>query len=878
MMLNRLLLLLSIFLFPLFAFSQADTILKPDTVRMPPVIDYASAQDYEIGGVTISGILYYDNNALIGLSGLAVGDRIKIPGENITKAVKKLWDQGFFGTVSISATKILGDKVFLNIHLTERPRLSFFNFKGVTKGEIDEIRKEISLEAGDIIDDHVLIRSKNIIRNNFTKKGFLDVSCEIVQRKDTTRENAISLTFNINKNSKVRINQVKIRDSKGEKSDVVRPKLKKTKERGMLRPFQLLDSLLTNIPLHYLKKDPREPKAIVTAAVNAAVKTNFFKSSKFIKEDYEEDKLGIIEKYNEMGYRDAYIVKDSIYKVAPGEVNIDIVIDEGRKYYFGNIVFVGNTKYSSKVLNEILRIKKGDIYNQATLMENLTSSPDGMDISTLYLDDGYLFFQVDPVEVRVENDSIDLEIRVREGKQARINKILVKGNTKTNDHVIYREMRTRPGQLFSKTDIVRTVRELAQLKYFDAQKLVPVPKPNPVDGTVDIEYNVEETSSDQIELSGGWGYGRIVGSLGLSFNNFSLKNVLKPEAWKPVPSGDGQKLGVRFQSYGKGYFSYNLSFTEPWLGGKKPTALQVAYWHSKYSNGLPQNSPSYYSYITDGATVSLSKRLKWPDDFFAISHAFTFQRYKINNYRSILDIRDGNFYNFNYGLTISRSSIDQPLYPKSGSELVLTMNFTPPYSLLNGKNYDLMTPQEKYQWVEFHKYKFSAAFYTKLFGDFVLLTRVKYGFLARYNKDLLITPFNRFYMGGDGLSGYNSIDGREVIGMRGYMNETLTPDYWATPIGGTIYNKMTMELRFPVSLNPNSTIYMLGFFEAGNDWRNFEQFDPFNLYRAAGVGIRVFLPMFGTLGLDWGYGMDEVPGIPGANGSQFHFSINSSID
>jgi len=439
-------------------------------------------------------------------------------------------------------------------------------------------------------------------------------------------------------------------------------------------------------------------------------------------------------------------------------------------------------------------------------------------------------------------------------------------------------MRTRPGQLFSKTDIVRTVRELAQLKYFDAQKLVPVPKPNPSDGTVDIEYNVEETSSDQIELSGGWGYGRVVGSLGVSFNNFSLRNMFKGNAWRPIPSGDGQKVGVRFQSYGAGYYSYNLSFTEPWLGGKKPTALGLAYWHSYYSNGVSPALANFYSYIIDGFSVSLSKRLKWPDDFFSISHSFSFQQYRIHNYQSILDIRNGSFYNFNYGLTISRSSIDAPLYPKSGSEIVLTMNFTPPYSVFNGKNYDLMTPQQRYQWVEYQKYKFSASFFTKLFGDLVLLSRIKYGFLGTYNKKLGITPFERFYLGGDGLSGYNSLDGREVIGMRGYINESLTPDFWATPIGGTIFNKLTMELRYPISLNPSSTIFMTAFFEAGNDWRTFKEFDPFNLYRSAGVGLRVFLPMFGTLGLDWGYGFDPVPGLPNANGSQFHFSINQSID
>jgi len=869
---NRLSLLLPLLLFPLLLLAQVKSGVEDG------LIDYANPIDYEIGGVTVTGVLYLDNTALINLSGLVVGDRVKVPGENITKAVKKLWEQGLFETVTISADKIQGDRIFLNIHLTERPRLSKFAFTGVRKSEIEDLRKDIKLEAGDVINEHVIVRAKNLIKATYVKKGYLNTSCDIIQKRDTTRENAVILFINIKKNGKVKINNIHIIGSNAINEQVAKRSLKDTREKGIIYPFRMVDSIV-NISPRYLIRGRFEALAThLKSAYNTTIRPTFFKSSKLIMADYEADKIKLIEKYNELGYRDAIITKDSIYKVNNNEINIDITVDEGRKYYFRNITWVGNTKYSSKVLSEILKINKGDIYNQSDLTANLSGNPEGFDISTLYLDDGYLFFTVDPIEVRVENDSIDVEIRIREGKQARINKIQLKGNTKTNDHVVFREMRTRPGQLFSRTDIIRTVRELAQLKYFDAQKLNPVPKPNPADGTVDIEYNVEETSSDQIELSGGWGYGRVVGSLGLSFNNFSLRNFFKPNAWKPIPSGDGQKLGIRFQSYGAGYFSYNLSFTEPWWGGKKPNALSVAYWHSYYSNSLAKTNINFYSYVIDGVTASLSKRLKWPDDYFSLSHAFTFQRYKIKNYRSILNIRNGNFYNFNYGLTISRSSIDAPLYPKSGSEVSVNFIFTPPYSLVNGKNYDLMDLAERYQWVEYHKYRITAAFFTKLVDNFVLMTRVRYGFLGTYNKKLGITPFERFYLGGDGMSGYNSLDGREVIGMRGYANESLTPDYATTPIGGTIYNKLTMELRYPVSLNPSSTIFMTAFFEAGNDWRTFKEFDPFNLYRTAGLGIRVFLPMFGTLGLDWGYGFDPVPGIPGANGSQFHFSINQSID
>ena len=529
----------------------------------------------------------------------------------------------------------------------------------------------------------------------------------------------------------------------------------------------------------------------------------------------------------------------------------------------------------------MLKIRRGDVYNQSELDANLNYNPNEIDISTLYLDDGYLFFSVTPVEVRVENDTIDMEMRIREGKQATINKVIVKGNTRTNDHVVMRELRTRPGQMFSRSDIIRTTRELAQLRYFDPEKIVPTPIPNPGDGTVDIEYKVEETSSDQIELSGGWGYGRVVGTLGLSFNNFSARKIFQGSAWRPIPSGDGQKLSLRMQSYGKGYLSYSASFTEPWLGGKKPNSFSVSYYHSLYSNGLARSSENYQSFKIDGFMLMLGKRLTWPDDYFTLMQRISIQTYRLNNYGSIFAFGNGNgkYNNYSYGITFARNSIDSPIFQRSGSEVSLSLDVTPPYSLFSNKDYASMADQDKFKWIEYHKWKINFSIYRQIIGNLVLSARTKYGFLGSYNNDIGITPFDRFYLGGDGLSGYNNLDGREIIGMRGYSNESLTPDYYKNKnVGGTIYNKSTLELRYPLSLNPSATIYVMTFLEAGNAWKDFSSFNPFALKRSAGVGVRVFLPMFGLLGLDWGYGFDDIPGLPSANKGQFHFSINQSID
>ncbi len=864
------------------------TVFIPDNVNAQiniggklPELNYAQPKKYEIGGITVSGIKYLDKGVLIMISGLKVGEKVDVPGDDFRNAIKKLWDQGLFAYVNVSATKVEGDLIFLNIDLRERPRLSKFSFNGLKKAEVDNIRDEIQIVRGDVVTDNLIKTASNRIINYFTAKGYLDAEVDIIQTPDTTRTNSVILTFDVKKNDRIKVYDINIIGNKNLSDQKAQRAFKNTKEKGAFKPFDDVELLIWNSINASLRLNFDTIPKIANNYVSENIKIRIFKSSKYIEDDFQEDKQNLIDKYNALGYRDAEIISDSIYRHDEKTININITLNEGNRYYFGNINWVGNTKYNDEFLNSILKIKKGDIYNKEALNTNLSFNPAGLDVSSLYLDDGYLFFQAVPIETRVENDTIDMEIRIREGKQARINKVLVKGNTITNDRVIIRDLRSRPGQLFSRSDIIRTTRELAQLKFFNPETITPDIQPNPADGTVDIIYSVEETSADQIELSGGWGYGRIIGTLGLSFNNFSLRNVFNRKAWRPIPSGDGQKLSLRLQSYGKGYISYSVSFTEPWLGGKKPNAFSVSYYHSLYSNGRSKNDPLRSSFTIDGVTFGLGKRLRWPDDYFSLYQSVNLQIYNLQKYSTIFPVGDGNgqYNNINYNIVMSRNSIDAPIFPRSGSEVSLSLELTPPYSAFSDKDYASISENEKYKWIEYHKWKIKGNFYTKLIGNLVLSTRTQFGFLGKYNDILGVTPFERFYLGGDGLSGYNNLDGRELIGMRGYGNETITPDYYLNSnLGGAIYSKYTFEFRYPLSLNPNATIYALAFLEAGNSWRNFTDFNPFKVYRSTGFGLRVFLPMFGILGLDWGYGFDEVPGIPGANGGQFHFSINQSID
>jgi outer membrane protein insertion porin family len=843
-------------------------------------VDYAAPKEFIIGGITVSGVKYLDNTVLVMLSGLTIGDKVKIPGDKISDAVKKLWDQGLFEDVQISISRVLENTIFLNIALKERPRLSKFSFNGIKKSDADNIREKIKLVKGDYVTDNLIMKVKNTIGKYYTDKGFLNAEVDVAMKKDSATANEVSLVIDISPNGKVKIYQISIHGNKEVTTEMIKAAFKKTKEKSIFNPMDNIDTLIYASVSSTLHMDFLEIANDIEKTSYNNVRLRIFKSSKFIQDDYTEDKANLISKYNALGYRDARILKDTIRKNEDNTIDIDIWVDEGPKYYFRNIKWVGNTKYSDGFLNRILKIQKGDVYNQEVLQTALTYNPNGSDVRSLYMDDGYLFFDVEPVEVNVENDSIDLEIRMHEGKQATVNKVTITGNTKTNDHVALREVYTRPGQLFSRDKLIRSQRQLAQLKYFDAEKLVPNVNPNPEEGSVDIDYKVEETSADQIELSGGWGYGRIIGTLGLSFNNFSLRNLLKLKAWRPIPSGDGQKLSLRFQTYGAGYISYSASFTEPWLGGRKPLSLSLSYVHSLYSNAVSRSDPNYSYFKIDGYSVGLGQQLRWPDDFFTLFQTVNYQRYNSHNYSQIFTFGGGNgvYNSISYNITLSRNSIDVPIYPKVGSQVSVSLEFTPPYSWFRGNvDYSTMPPEEKYRWVEFYKWKFKSAWYIDLIEKLVLVPRIQFGVLSAYNSELGVTPFQRFYLGGDGLTGYNNMDGRELIGLRGYANNSLTPLY-PTTIGGTSYVKYTFEFRYPISLNPSATIYGLTFLEAGNCWLKWQDANPFDVYRSAGFGIRVFLPMFGLLGLDWGYGLDNVPQAPGANGGQFHFSINSSID
>lgn len=786
-------------------------------------IDYSNPREYEIGGITVTGIKYLDENVLKTLSGLSVGDKIKIPGDKISDAIEKLWKQNLLADIKIEYTRIEGNLIFLNLALQERPRLSKFSFTGVSKGEADKLREKMNLVAGKIINENLLRSVSYEIKEFFIDKGFLDASVKVDVVDDSSSNNTQSLIINVSKNKKIKVHRITFDGNEAFKDKKLRRALKETKEKRWYK---------------------------------------IFTSSKFIADQFREDKKRVIEKYTEKGYRDARITSDTVYRYDAKHVNINIKVEEGRQYYFRNITWVGNTKYTAQQLSQQLGIKKGDVYSSKQLEEGLFASASGRDVTSLYMDDGYLFFQVNPVEVRAENDSIDIEMRMYEGKQATINNVTVSGNTKTNDKVIMREIRTKPGELFNRSDIIRTQRELAQLGYFDPEKLNVNPKPDPVNGTVDVEYIVEEKPSDQIELSGGWGAGQVVGTLGVSFNNFSARNLFRKGYWSPLPAGDGQRLSVRFVTNGKAYQSYNISFTEPWLGGKKPNSLSVAYFHSV------RNFSESQSYTTDGVSLGLGKRLKWPDDFFSIYYEANYNYYAIKNYSGFI-FNNGFANNFNMSVAFSRNSIDQPIYPRRGSSISISLQLTPPYSLFSDKDYTTAEAQEKYKFIEYHKWKFNATWFTPLAGKkLVLATKAQFGFLGYYNRDIGQSPFERFFLGGDGLSGNFTLYGNDVIGMRGYNSGSLSPDE-----GGIAFNKYSLELRYPISLNPNATLYGLGFLEAGYSWNRFRDFNPFNVNRAAGFGVRIFLPMFGLLGLDWGWPFDPEYGTTIKGGAQFQFTL-----
>ena len=841
-------------------------------------IDFSSPKDYEIGGITVTGASHLDQNVLILLSGLSVGDKVQVPGDKFSTAIENLWKQGLFEDIKVTATKIQGKNIFINFEVQERPRLSKFALKGMTKSEADDLREKIKLIKGKVVTDGLIASTAGIVKDFFVNKNYLDVKVNIVKQADEKIDNSVVLMIIVTKGNKIRIQDINISGNASIKTWKLRRTFKETKRRFWWNPFN---------------------------------------SGKFDEDNYEKDKKAFITKYNEKGFRDAKIVHDSLYRVekvsiktnwkksfndlrirkdtinTTKRVSIDLTVQEGIKYYFRNINWVGNSKYTTKDLSNVLGVKKGDVYDQSTMDQKLFSNPNGNDVSSLYMDDGYLFFNVTPVEINVTGDSIDLEMRIFEGKQAMINKITVVGNTKTNDRVIMREIRTKPGQLFRRTDIIRTQRDLSQLGYFDPEKMNVVPTPNPATGTVDIEYTVEEKPSDQIELSGGYGNKMVVGTLGVTFNNFSAKNFFKKDSWRPLPSGDGQRLSVRAQSSGLLYQSYNMSYTEPWLGGKKPNSFSVTAYYSVQSNGQALKvtdangdrikNPLRTNLNISGVSVGLGKRLKWPDDYFTIYQELDYQYYVLNNYSSIFTFNKGYSNNIYYKASLQRNSVDKPIFETRGSKIALTGQWTPPYSLFNGKDYSdpNMTDQSRFKFVEYQKYKFSASFFTPITNkrgadgkearNLILRTSIGFGMLAPYNIKVGQSPFERFYLGGSGLTGY-ALDGREIIALRGYDDQSLSPS-----TGASYITKYTAELRFPITLNPQATIYVLGFAEAGNSFVSRQQFNPFNVYRSTGLGIRVFLPMFGLLGFDYGWRLDDVPTNLGMQKGQFHFTIGAAI-
>jgi len=857
-------------------------------------IYYSSPKEYVIKGLDVQGIRYLDTQVLLQISGLTVGDKITVPGDAITNAIKKLWNHGLFSDVKITADKIVGDNIWLRINLQERPRLAEVNFSGVTKSEKDDINKKVLLLKGSQVTDNQLRTAEKIIKNIFLDKGFLNTTVNVLQRDDTTQNNSVILDINVDKKEKVKVGEIVYHGNKNLKSGVLDKSMKKTKAKKI---------------------------------------KNFFSSKKFLTEKYTEDKINLIKKYNERGYRDATVTKDSITKLNNDKVRLDIWVDEGNKYYFRDIKWVGNTIYPSEYLSARLGIKKGDVFDQKLLDKRTKDDEDA--VSSDYLDHGYLFFNLSPMETRVDADSIDLEMRINEGRQATIDKIIITGNTKTNEHVARRELRTLPGDLFSKADIIRTVRELSQLGHFDPEAINPDVRPHPENGTVDINYQLVEKANDQIELSGGWGANMFVGTIGLKFSNFSVRNIFNKEAWRPLPTGDGQALSLRAQTSGKFYKSYSFTFTEPWFGGRKPNSFTVSFSHSKvnysannsyssmyndpysgggyggygggYGSGYGGYSPYGYGYggygssydygtnynytdqssandqiqVTSAISVGYGYRLHWPDDYFTLYHELSFQHYQLQNmagyYYFLNDgtaTGNGGFNNFSFKTAFGRNSIDNPLYTRRGSSFTLSLQLTPPYSLLNGVDYSnpLLTKAERYKWIEYHKWMFKGDWYSPLSKNtnLVLHTKFEYGFLGHYDKNRQ-SPFEGFRVGGSGMSGYN-LYGSDIVALRGYKDYSLSSSQ-----GSNIYNKLSMELRYPVILKPSSTIYVLSFLEAGNAWNDFNDYNPFKLHRSAGAGVRIFLPMFGLMGIDWGYGFDKVAGQSDAAGSQFHFVIGQQF-
>lgn len=850
------------------------------------IFNQRQPKKYKIESVRVTGNNYFDEALLISVSGLIKGDEVIIPGgDNFSRAINKLWAQNYFSDVEIFITGLRGSNIDLEIVVTERPRLSTFDLKNIKKTEKEELQGKIGLIPGRVITENMLQTATDVIKKYFAEKGFRNASVRITRTKDPVLANAETIDLFIDKAEKVKVNQINFIDVTVDPLQL-KGQMKGTKEMSRLTLFPADDKGGISNPKRYTFQQYLNDRGYLTftrtrRVVDPYLRIKLFSSARFNEVKYNEDKTRLLDFYNERGYRDAYVVKDTAVANSKGNLNIDIQMGEGSRYYFGNITWQGNTKYSDSLLTAVLSIKKGDIYNQEILNKKLgkSLSPEGGDISGLYQDDGYLFFRVEPIETAVYNDTIDYEIRITEGPQATIKNVRISGNDRTKEYVIRRELRTIPGEKFSRSDLIRSNREIANLGYFNQEKIGINPVPNPDDGTVDINYTVEEKSNDQLELSAGFGGGiGLTGTLGVTFNNFSLKNIFKSDAWSPLPQGDGQKLSVRVQSNGRAFRSYNLSFTEPWLGGKRRNALTVSFYDTKFSNAFDPVTGTYTRerasnsfFQTTGASIGITKQLKWPDDFFSLGITGSFVRYRLKNYPidlvNLPGFDNGFSHNLNLKLALNRSSVNQPIYPTSGSNFLTSLQITPPWSLLNPA---LVNASNPYRFIEYHKWRLNSEWFVPIgrpHGEernkqFVLRLAAKYGFIGRYNKELRISPFERFQVGDAGLSNQFSLLGNEIIAHRGYpvyetSDPTINPDQQGASQFFTIFNKYVMELRYPLSLNPSSTIYGLTFFEAANGWYDFKDYNPFKLRRSVGVGMRFFLPMFGLLGFDYGIGLDR---------------------
>lgn len=868
----------------LFGFALAGKAQDANTDESSkPVILYSGTpKKYEIADIKVEGVKNYEDYVLIGLSGLSVGQSISVPGDEITSAIKRYWRHGLFSNVKITAEKIEDGKVWLKISLTQRPRISEIRYHGVKKSERQDLETRLGLVKGSQITPNLVDRAKTLIKRYFDDKGFKNAEIIISQKDDISNENQVIVDVNIDKKEKIKVHEITIVGNKAIKTSKLKRVMKKTNEKGKL--------------------------------------LNLFRTKKFINEKYEEDKQLIIDKYNELGYRDAVIVTDSVTPYDDKTVNVYMEIDEGDKYYLRNVTWVGNTLYPSEQLNYLLRMKKGDVYNQKLLNERLSTDEDA--IGNLYYNNGYLFYNLDPVEINIDGDSIDLEMRIYEGRQATINKIKINGNDRLYENVVRRELRTRPGQLFSRDDLMRSMREIQQMGHFDAENIHPDIQPDPMNGTVDIAYDLVSKANDQVEFSAGWGQTGIIGKLSLKFTNFSLANLLHPgDNYRGIlPQGDGQTLTVSGQTNAKYYQSYSISFFDPWFGGKRPNSFSISAFYSRqtdissryyndsyynnyynsmysgyggygmYNHGNYNNYENYYdpdkSIQMWGLSVGWGKRLKWPDDYFTLSAELAYQRYILKDWQ-YFPVTNGKCNNISLNLTLARSSIDNPLFPRQGSEFSLSAQITPPYSLFDGRDYKGyytstggITQDNRnklYNWVEYHKWKFKAKTYTALMDYqahpkcLVLMSRIEFGLLGHYNK-YKKSPFETFDVGGDGMTGYSSY-ATESVALRGYENSSLTP-YGRE---GYAYTRLGIELRYPLMLETSTNIYVLGFLEAGNAWNDINKFNPFDLKRSAGVGVRIFLPMIGMMGIDWAYGFDKVFGSSSAGGSHFHFVLGQEF-